>query len=103
MNIRIDTLKTLFDWQTVRIVVDGPIWDLQPVWKQADEIVTNDNLIAMIAYEQVTPVGYILYNVTDQKITMTGISRSIPEESRQEIRNALNAELSRILESKEGK
>lgn len=99
MNIRIDTLKTAFDWQTVRIAVDGPIWDLHPVWKQADEIIITNNFITIVAYEQATPVGYVLYNVTNQEITMTGISKSIPEESRKEIESALRAELEKNLQA----
>jgi hypothetical protein len=99
MNIRIDTLKTAFDWQTVRIAVDGPIWDLRPVWKQADEIISTGNFITIVAYEQTTPVGYILHNVTNQKTIIVGISKSIPEESKREIKTALEAELQKAIEA----
>jgi hypothetical protein len=101
MNIRIDTLKTAFDWQTVRIAVDGPIWDLRPVWKQADEIISTGNFITIVAYEQTTPVGYILYNVTSQKTIIVGISKSIPEETRKEIKVALKAEIERMFQPQE--
>jgi predicted acetyltransferase len=99
MNIRIETFKTVLDWQKVRLAVDGPIWYLRSVWQQADEIISTGNFITIVAYEQTAPVGYILYNVTNQKTIIVGISKSIPEESKIEIKTALEAELQKAIEA----
>ena len=99
MNITIEVVKDVRAWRKAKIMMDGPIVNFGPVWDQGKTIIGSDDYIVMAAYGHgEIPVGYIIHSLS-KKETSVGLSKTVSEQSKEEIETALKAELEKILEA----
>ena len=99
MNIVAKLIDAPLDWQKVRIMVDGPFVDLRPIWAQAKILLATRDFIVLAAYDHdEIPVGYIIHSLSNKE-TSVGLSKTVSEQSKEEIETALKAELEKMLEA----
>ena len=100
MNITIEVVKDVLAWRKVKIMMDGPIVNFGPVWAQEKTMIGSDDYIVMAAYGQGRiPIGHIIHNITKEE-TSVGLSKTVSEQSKEEIETALKAELEKFLEAR---